>query len=447
MSFLADKQTLEDLNLFGRYKGGSVHKLFDRTLTSGGRQLLEKMFREPLTNVEAIQSRVAAFKYFSHHPAVLPFSAEDFAETEQYLFAGSESLLDTAWRVISLKVRSSVTGTEEYKTLESGCIKTIGVLKVIRHFICQQQKNTNHPYADQLAAIQQTFTDKRMKWLDNHPADGKPTLWQLIRFDHCLRSQMKHEIKTLLQFIFRLDAGISVGRVAAERGYTYARVLPAERNVLRIEGLYHPLLEKPVSNPAFFDGDSNVVFLTGANMAGKSTYMKATGIAVYLAHAGLPVAAAEMEFSIKDGIFSSINVPDDLEHGYSHFYAEVRRVKKVAETVSTPKNLVVLFDELFKGTNVKDAYEATLSITEAFSAHRNCFFLISTHIIEVGEALKERRGHIRYNYLPTIIKEGRPAYTYQLKDGITADRQGMMIIENEKIVELIRQDCEAPPKS
>lgn len=440
MSFITDKQTLEDLNLFGRYKGNSVYKLFDRTLTSGGRQLLEQIFREPLTDAAAIQKRAHAFQYFSHHPTVLPFTREDFAEMEQYLFAGSGGLLDTAWSLISLKVRSSLTGTEEYKALETGCIKTIRVLKAIRHFILQPQENAGHPYAEQLNAIQQTFTDKRMKWLEDRAADGKLGLQQLIRFDHCLRSQMSREMKALMQFIFQLDAGISVGTVAAERGYAYARVLPAEKNVLRMEGLYHPLLEKPVANPVLFMGDSNVVFLTGANMAGKSTYMKATGIAVYLAHAGLPVPAAEMEFSVKDGLFSSINVPDDLEHGYSHFYAEVRRVKKVAETVSAPKNMIVLFDELFKGTNVKDAYEATLSITAAFSAHRNCFFMISTHIIEVGEALKACCGHIRYHYMPTVIKEGRPVYTYQLKEGITEDRQGMMIIENEKIVELIRQN-------
>ncbi|WP_343306324.1 DNA mismatch repair protein [Chitinophaga niabensis] len=440
MSFITDKQTLEDLNLFGRYKGNSVYKLFDRTLTNGGRQLLEQIFREPLTDAIAIRKRANGFRYFSDHPMVLPFTREDFTEMEQYLFAGSGSFLDTAWSIISLKVRSALTGTEEYKTLESGCIKTTRVLRAIRHFISQQVNATDHPYAKQLNAIQQTFTDKRMKWLDLQRAGEKPSLLQLIRFDHCLRSQMKNEMKALLQFIFQLDVDISVGTVAVERGYTYASVLSAEKNVLCIEGLYHPLLEKPVANPALFNGDNNVVFLTGANMAGKSTYMKAMGIAVYLAHAGLPVPAAEMEFSVKDGIFSSINVPDDLEHGYSHFYAEVRRVKKVAETVSIPKNMVVLFDELFKGTNVKDAYEATLSITAAFSAHRNCFFLISTHIIEVGEALKECCGHIRYHYLPTIIRDSRPAYTYQLKDGITADRQGMMIIENEKIVELIRQN-------
>jgi DNA mismatch repair ATPase MutS len=167
--------------------------------------------------------------------------------------------------------------------------------------------------------------------------------------------------------------------------------------------------------------------------------MKSVGIAVYLAHMGFPVAAEQMEFSVKKGLFSSINVPDNLEHGYSHFYAEVLRVKKVAETVDAGNDLIVLFDELFKGTNVKDACEATLSITKAFSQHRNCFFIISTHIIEVGEALKVNAENIRFLYMPTVMKGTIPTYTYQLKEGITQDRQGMMIIENEGILELIQQ--------
>jgi DNA mismatch repair ATPase MutS len=146
-----------------------------------------------------------------------------------------------------------------------------------------------------------------------------------------------------------------------------------------------------------------------------------------------------MEFSVKDGLFSSINVPDDLEHGYSHFYAEVLRVKTVAQAVDSGKNLVVIFDELFKGTNVKDAYEATLSITEAFCRHNNCIFIISTHIIEVGHALQNRSANIRFLFMPTVMQGNIPTYTYLLKEGITADRQGMMIIENEKILDLIHQ--------
>jgi DNA mismatch repair ATPase MutS len=95
-----------------------------------------------------------------------------------------------------------------------------------------------------------------------------------------------------------------------------------------------------------------------------------------------------------------------------------------------------MFDELFKGTNVKDAYDGTLAVTEAFSEYRDCLFIVSTHIIEVGEALKER-PNIQFRYLPTIMDGARPRYTYQLQEGITEDRQGMMIIRNEKVLELI----------
>jgi DNA mismatch repair protein MutS len=173
-------------------------------------------------------------------------------------------------------------------------------------------------------------------------------------------------------------------------------------------------------------------------MAGKSTLMKTLGISLYLAHLGFPVAAAAFEFSVKEGIYSSINVPDNLNMGYSHFYAEVLRVKAVAEEVSKSKNLLVIFDELFKGTNVKDAFDATLAVTEAFSEYRNCIFIISTHIVEVGEELQKGHGHMQFLYLPTVVKDKVPAYTYKLEAGISSDRQGMMIIEKEGIIEMIR---------
>ena len=171
-------------------------------------------------------------------------------------------------------------------------------------------------------------------------------------------------------------------------------------------------------------------------MAGKSTFMKSFGINIYLAHMGFPVAAKDMKFSVKEGIYTSINVPDDLNMGYSHFYAEVLRVKKVAEEVSSGKSLIIIFDELFKGTNVKDAYDATLAVTAAYSEHRNCMFIISTHIIEAGEVLKHQ-DNLQMLYLPTIMNGNVPTYPYKLESGISSDRHGMMIIENEGILEML----------
>ena len=91
----------------------------------------------------------------------------------------------------------------------------------------------------------------------------------------------------------------------------------------------------------------------------------------------------------------------------------------------------------FSGDHVKDAYDATLAVTEAFAGVPDCLFLISTHIIEVGVVLKERCKNIRFVYLPTKMEGGKPVYTYQLTEGITNDRHGMIIINNEKIIDII----------
>ncbi len=183
-----------------------------------------------------------------------------------------------------------------------------------------------------------------------------------------------------------------------------------------------------------------MVFLTGANMAGKSTFMKTFSIAVYLAHMGFPVPAKGMRFSIQNGMFTTINLADNLNLGLSHFYSEVSRVKKVAESVNQNDRLIVVFDELFRGTNVKDAYDATIAVADAFAGKRNCTFIISTHIIEAGEELKKLRDNIKFLYLPTVMEGNVPRYTYQVEEGITGDRHGMVIINNEKILEILKKD-------
>jgi len=268
-------------------------------------------------------------------------------------------------------------------------------------------------------------------------AAGKAmSLTQLASAHHLLTYVMQKEMEQLFLVLHQLDLFIAVGAVAEQRGFSFAQALPEEEYMFRAVNLRHPGLEKAVGNAVTVDRYRNVIFLTGANMAGKSTFMKSFGIALYLGHMGFPVAANEMVFSVREGLYSSINVPDDLSQGYSHFYAEVQRVKFIADEVSGSKSLVVIFDELFKGTNVKDAYEATLSVTAAFAEYRNCLFIISTHIVEVGEALQDV-DNLQFLFLPTIMEGKSARYPYLLKEGISNDRHGMMIIEQEGILEMI----------
>jgi DNA mismatch repair ATPase MutS len=441
MSFLADKQTLDDLNIPGRYNNKSIYRIFDDVITGGGRKLLDHMFQHPLTDHLAINERSSIFQYFGRNPVTFPFNSDAFSVVENYLTNGAGSNMPaTAWHIISRKFLKTVIRDNSYDQLVAGVGKTIALLIAFRDFVYKlTEQGAYSPVQEHLEKVQQIFNDRRLQWLSGKIDIAHISPLQLIKYDYQLRTGCLEEMNTLVDIIYQFDVYIAVSTVARTKHFCYARALPKHKNVINVSGLFHPSLEKPVANQVLFQQECNVVFLTGANMAGKSTFMKSFGIAVYLSHMGFPVPAEEMEFSVKDGLFSTINVPDSLEHGYSHFYAEVLRVKSVAEQVGASKDLVVIFDELFKGTNVKDAFDATLAITAAFSENKNCFFVISSHIIEVGEALQERGGSFRFLYLPTVMEGNVPRYTYQLKEGITADRHGMIIIENEGLIDLIRK--------
>ena len=441
MSFITDQQTLNDLNLLGKHRRGSIFSLFCKVHTTGGERLMEEMFRHPLTNDEAINQRSGLFRYFAGPGLVFPLSGAQVEAMESYLESPGQGNLPAAvWHSLRRKTMEAVVRDETYRLLREGLLAAVKGLYVLHVFLRELvARDPMGPYTSQAKTAMAVLEDRRLAVVlgDNRPEDW--TLLTLARLDHLLRTRLRSGLESVRNVLRELDVYIGVGNLARSNGWGYARALPPTDNIVWIEGLKHPAVSNAVGNSIVLGKDTNMLFLTGANMAGKSTFMKAFGVSVYLAHMGFPVAATEMAFSVRDGLFSSINVADDLSQGHSHFYAEVLRVKKVAQAVGDGKRLVVLFDELFKGTNVKDAYDGTLAVTDAFSRYRRCAFIISTHIVEAGEALRKRRDNLRFAYLPTVLENGRPRYPYILQEGIAADRVGMMIIENEGIIDIIKK--------
>ena len=110
----------------------------------------------------------------------------------------------------------------------------------------------------------------------------------------------------------------------------------------------------------------------------------------------------------------------------------MKRVKAVADHIRNNGRLLVIFDELFRGTNVKDAYEGSLRVVQAFAALNKGFFIISTHIVEAAQELSTH-PHIQFNYLPIQMVDGKPVFDYRLRQGITDDRIGLWILENEGV--------------
>jgi DNA mismatch repair protein MutS len=448
MRFTTDEQTLDDLSIFGKRGRVSVYGIFNRTATRGGAQLLEDMFRYPLAGEGAINHRVGIIRYLAGVRAGFPFPTELFDIAEQYLANADErTRLTGEERTLGGKLAGMIGSDEVYKNIAKGVGALVRILHTLKEVSGgaaegrgaeESAVEESAAYRTEMATIAGLLSDPAFGPLLQVSAHNRLTYVQVAAFDVLLRFRHRETIRQLLRHIYTLDVYITAAKVARERGFSFARALPAGTQGTKLDGVYHPLLKDAVPNTLEITPDGNVLFLTGANMAGKSTFMKSLGIALFLAHVGLPVPAAAMEFTVLDGLYATINLPDNLGLGASHFYAEVLRVKKVAQELGRSRNIFVLFDELFRGTNVKDAYEATIAITTAFAQKKNSLFVISTHIIEAGPVLERRAANIRFLYLPTLMEGNVPVYTYTIRPGITADRHGMIIINNEGILDTLR---------
>ena len=173
-------------------------------------------------------------------------------------------------------------------------------------------------------------------------------------------------------------------------------------------------------------------------MAGKSTFIKSVGAAIFLAHIGMGVPAQQMQLSLFDGVLSNINVVDNLVKGESYFYNEVQRIKSTVSKISDGRKWLVLVDELFKGTNVEDAMKCSSTVIEGLIKINNSLFILSTHLYEIGEGLK-KYSNISFNYFETAVIDDQLMFSYQLKKGISNDRLGYLILKNEGVVDMLQK--------
>lgn len=438
--FSTDSQTLDDLNIFGRHGGNSVYAIYNRCVTRGGAAVLEEMFRYPLSDEQRINKRSDSIRHMAASGTVFPFQSAHFDAASPYLDNTDErTRLSGVDHSIGKKIGSLMGVDAEKELIRKGVQAVADIFREARQFLASIDDSQAVAFGDEKELMAAILSHPDFAAAGRHQAKAKLTQQEMAALDAVFRFRQRDQVQKLLRTIYYLDVYIAVAQVAKEMDFHFPRALPRNRHELILEGVYHPQVRSAVPNNIHITQGSNIVFLTGANMAGKSTFMKSLSIALFLAHMGFPVAASRMEFSVLDGMFTTINLPDNLGMGASHFYAEVLRVKKIANELSLSKNLFILFDEMFRGTNVKDAYEATIAITEAFAERKNCIFVVSTHIIEAGDVLKEKCDNVNFVYLPTRMNGRTPVYTYTLEAGITADRHGMVIINNEGILEILEQ--------
>lgn len=437
--FKLDQQTLSDIHALD-WNSASLLRFFDSAGTIGGRDMLYEYFRHPLDKVTEINERQQAIQYLSAVDALdTLFDKFMMSDLERYLAQSNKLYSDSVFThyVDKLATNFWTLRSQQEDLLIRQSIKEIAQILVrLSSFFLevkdhQQATGALHGLADSFYAV---VADMDMGELENI-ASGKLSASLRIRYDHLFRSIKQQEIQDVFRLVYTLDAFRAVARTLGTSNLCFPSFQPEGDTLVRIDGLYNLALEHPVTNDLIVKKGQNIVFLTGANMTGKSTFLKSVGACIALAHMGFPVPAERMELPCYSGLITSINVSDSLASGQSHFLSEVHRVKLVAQAVGRKQRVAVMFDELFKGTNYDDAFEATLLLVQHLKNDEESLFFLSTHITELTQVLAENK-QISFQSMETRTDEDAGIlFTYRLRHGVADQKLGMWLLRREGVFE------------
>lgn len=434
-----DKITLQDLSIFHPEEEFSLFHKLNFTQTGHGKEWLYRFLSEPFSDWKKIAETQNILKQILNRSEEWPASItngtimvmERFYETvldtipssSNFLNANSYYLLHGPdYSLVKYSVihfADFVRGMWQLAVLFDRDEVPAG----LRTYISRIKYLLKHPVIGKLAAL---------------PAGAKLSRQEVIYYGHHIRYHFKNNAIELINLYGRFDAWHSMATAIVNYDLQFPSFIHSEEPVIEAKALYHILLPDPVSYDVKMDRENHFVFLTGANMAGKSTFIKAVGAGVYLAHVGMGVPAATMQLTLFDGILSNINVVDNIAKGESYFFNEVQRIKNTILKINDGRKWLVLIDELFKGTNVQDAMKCSSAVIKGLIKIKSSLFILSTHLYEIGEELKTY-PNISFQYFETKVKEGELEFSYQLKEGISNDRLGYLILEREKVVELLEK--------
>jgi len=257
-------------------------------------------------------------------------------------------------------------------------------------------------------------------------------LYYAMRFED-LKHDLEPKLAVWLDKFYQLEALNSIANFAAlNPDYPFPSFEENEETPFSAKGLGHPLIadSNKVTNDFKVETGKELFLLTGSNMAGKSTFLRTVGINLILAYAGAPVNAKELTTSYFR-VFTSINIVDSLGDGLSHFYAEVKRLKRLLDELREPNELPLFYfvDEIYKGTNNKERYIGSAAFLKEV-AGKNGMGLVSTHDLELAGMEKEIPQLSNWHFSELIV-DGKMSFDYKLKPGACPSTNALQIMKIE----------------
>jgi DNA mismatch repair protein MutS len=429
---VVDAATLQDLEIVPTpiVRGTTLWSLLNRTRTRVGSEAL----RERVLNAPSTAEEILALQR-AHQ--TLAAAGETYRRALDRAAADHvERYLNTTWqlprdmpRLIGLRkwYPEYLEEVEHGQTFVASLLESADALR-------ERLAESGAPLLEELGEEIGTLVDTPVvQELRRLVSQRTPS--SALRFDQHAREQAKPGLTSLLRCVGRVEALWSIGVATMEHGWVY----PRPSSQLRAVGLFHPFLGRnAVSNDLHLDEQVRVCFVTGPNMAGKSTFLKAVAVSVLLAHLGAGVPATAMDFVPVGAVFSSVKTADNLSAGESFYLAEVRRIGALAVALTDHRSAVAVLDEPFRGTNVHDATEATLAVIKQLAAHPAALVLVASHLGEVVPTiLADRR--IAFFYFAAHVIDDRPQFDYVLRQGVSEQRLGMTLLRQEGVLERLER--------
>ncbi len=412
---LIDKTTLYDLSVFDQNEEQSLLHHLNFCKTSNGKLWLEHYLKTTLSSIKEIEERQQLLQHI----------IDIHTQWPQTITNGSLLMIEKFYesQIDSIPSHTDIINSNIYKIFYAPDFSLLRYS--VSHFVDFMQgmftiytlfsKENNPASLDViLQRLKMLLAKPVAQEMIHYKKEQKLTLKTILRFGFFIRHNYKHEAQELIEIYSRLDALYSLATACIHYNYTFPLFTQHIIPHFEAKQLYHPLLHTPVAYDITLTPQQNFLFLTGANMAGKSTFIKAVGVSTYLAHIGMGVPAKELQLNFFDGLISNIHVIDNIIKGESYFFNEVQRIRKTVEQITDGKNWLVLIDELFKGTNVQDAMKCSTTVIEGLLKIHNALFILSTHLYEIGEGLKQYTN-IQFRYFETEVKDEQLYFNYVLK--------------------------------
>jgi DNA mismatch repair protein MutS len=409
--------------------------LFDFVYNEFARDTLIELLSDLPGSLDEILLRQQIIKGLMANEAIhAPFSYVKSEFNEVYGYLQDLRNRDTQLSETSLKVHLFFSGTE--RSREGARLSQFIILfcKIHQSYFSRlDEKDFPILFGRKLKNIKQFFSDIGVLEYQVIAKKRRFTIVEISKLTESLQRKIRDgEMDLFWKDFFLFEAYLSVSKGIRKHKFIFPDF---NDKGFSIVNFYHPSLKVPVKNSLRAKG--NVILITGPNMSGKSTLLKAIGICVLLAHMGLAVPAEQCELPFFDTIAISINLNDDLKSGFSHFMAEIRSLKNIVVEANNAKKCFAVFDELFRGTNIEDALEISKTTILGLTKFTGSFFFISTHLQQLKEMIVRNDDKIDTRFIECKMDNDQPIFTYKLRDGWSDLKIGQLLFEQEGLNQLL----------